>query len=181
MNNCINFAQKQILMKNTFAFSRLMHGLMITSIVLFAVSCKQQGDQSANGQLSPDAVNNPASASGEKSNQNLPVFTFAEETHEFGKITQGEKVSYNFKFKNTGNADLLISNAVGSCGCTVPEYPKQPVPPGGEGTINVIFNSEGKEGKQNKTVTITSNTVPNSKILTITGEVLVPEGKTDKK
>ncbi|HLG33233.1 MAG TPA: DUF1573 domain-containing protein, partial [Bacteroidia bacterium] len=93
------------------------------------------------------------------------------ETHDFGTIVEGEKVSYSFQFTNTGNADLLITNAAGSCGCTVPEYSKEPVPPGKSGVVNVIFDSSGKDGHQDKTVTIVANTIPNSKVIRITGEV----------
>ncbi len=148
---------------------------LLLGTALFVPACKHDGEKAA-----ADAVTNPASASGTVSAANAPVFTFTEEQHDFGKITQGEKVSYVFKFTNTGKSDLLISNATGSCGCTVPEYPKQPVAPGADGEINVIFNSEGKSGKINKTVTIISNTVPNTKVLTITGEVIVPENKQTK-
>ncbi|MBK5286337.1 MAG: DUF1573 domain-containing protein [Bacteroidia bacterium] len=123
--------------------------------------------------LNPDLIKNPQSASGEnKSDMKLPAFSFKTETHEFGTITEGEKVSYSFQFTNSGKADLVITNASGSCGCTVPEYSKEPVPPGKTGMINVIFDSSGKEGHQNKTVTIVANTIPNSKVITITGEVV---------
>jgi hypothetical protein len=116
-------------------------------------------------------VSNPLSASGKAANGVGPVFTFVEEQHDFGNITAGEKVAYSFKFKNTGNANLIIASAAGSCGCTVPEWPKEPIAPGQENVINVIFNSEGKSGAQHKTVTLTANTIPNTKILTITGDV----------
>src|SRR5438128_1475836 len=74
--------------------------------------------------INPDVMKNPATASSDKNAANLPVFKFEEETHDFGAITQGEKVSYAFKFKNAGKGDLVISGASGSCGCTVPEWPK---------------------------------------------------------
>ena len=67
-------------------------------------------------------------------------------------------IGFNFKFTNTGTGDLVIVNAVGSCGCTVPEYPKEPVAPGKSGVMKVTFNSAGKSGMQQKTVTITTNT-----------------------
>ncbi|TNF25305.1 MAG: DUF1573 domain-containing protein, partial [Bacteroidetes bacterium] len=77
-------------------------------------------------------------------------------------------------FKNTGQGDLIITDAKGSCGCTVPEWPKEPVPPGGEGKIDVVFNSEGKSGQQNKKITITANTVPSMTVLAINGVIEVP-------
>ena len=103
--------------------------------------------------------------------KNVPVLQFEKNTHDFGSIVQGEKISYAFQFNNIGKGDLVIRAAQGSCGCTVPEYPKDPVKPGNEGIINVTFNSEGKEGYQEKTITIISNTLPNTFVLTITGEV----------
>src|SRR5207253_2266999 len=113
-------------------------------------------------------INNPASASPDNSSKdNFPIFKFEEERHDFGEIDQGEKISFAFKFKNVGKGDLVIRSANASCGCTVPEFPKDPVAPGESGVINVTFNSEGKEGIQEKTVTIISNTVPNNYILTI--------------
>ena len=96
-----------------------------------------------------------------------PVMTFEKTEHDFGTITQGDKPSYSFTFKNTGASDLVISNAVGSCGCTVPDYPKQPVKPGESGKIKVSFNSSGKNGRQQKTVTITTNTAAGKELLTI--------------
>jgi hypothetical protein len=94
--------------------------------------------------------------------------------HDFGKISQGERVSYAFKFKNVGGSDLLISEAHGSCGCTVPDYPKNAIAPGAESVVNVEFNSEGKHGKQEKTVTLTTNCEPNTIVITIHAEVLEP-------
>ncbi len=125
--------------------------------------------------INPDVVNNPATASSVKNtSDHVAVFQFTEDHHDFGTIVQGEKVSYAFRFTNSGKSDLVIRSANGSCGCTVPEYPKDPVAPGKEGVINVTFNSEGKEGKQNKTVTLVANTLPNSTVITITGEVKKP-------
>ncbi len=75
----------------------------------------------------------------------------------FGTITEGEKVTHAYKFKNTGSNPLVISNAVASCGCTVPSYPKEPIAPGGEGEIVVEFNSAGRKGHQQKNVLVYSN------------------------
>lgn len=79
---------------------------------------------------------------------------------DFGTIDEGEIVKHAYKFKNTGSEPLVISNAKGSCGYTVPTWPKEPVPPGGEAVINVEFNSKGKPGPQSKRVTVTANTTP---------------------
>jgi len=154
------------------------------SLLIFSVSmisCRQGSNKNADipeNAVSVDGVKNPVTASPDsgKAKSSLPVFQFKDEEHDFGSITQGEKISYAFRFKNVGVTDLVIRSANGSCGCTVPEWPKDPIPPGKEGLINVTFNSEGKEGMQHKTVTLIANTIPNTKVLTITGEV-VPAGK----
>lgn len=100
---------------------------------------------------------------------------FAEEAFDFGTITQGEKVDHTFKFTNTGESDLVIVSAKGSCGCTVPEWPKEPIAPGETGNIEVVFSSEGKKGKQHKRVSIVANTEPATSVIALKGEVLTPE------
>lgn len=152
-------------------------GLFISALTLTYLLSGCEGKLEQKDGIPTDVVNNPASADG-KSDQDLPVFQFEKTTHDFGTIKQGEKVAYSYRFTNTGKKDLVISAASGSCGCTVPQYPKMPVPPGGEGVIDVTFDSAGKTGKQNKTITLVANTVPNTTILTITGEVLVPDQQT---
>ena len=77
-----------------------------------------------------------------------------------------------FEFTNTSNNPLTISNAKGSCGCTVPEWPKEPIAPGEVGEIKVKYDSKGKKGKQSKTVTLTANTIPANTLITITSDVI---------
>jgi hypothetical protein len=89
----------------------------------------------------------------------------------FGVIDEGEVIKHIFKFTNTGNEPLVISNAKGSCGCTVPTWPKEPIPPGASGEIKIEFNSKGKPGPQSKRVTVTANTNPTETFLEISGEV----------
>ncbi|MDX1628519.1 MAG: DUF1573 domain-containing protein [Fulvivirga sp.] len=96
----------------------------------------------------------------EKPEGPLPAFEFEAEEHDFGTITEGDVVEHTFKFTNTGEAPLIIQSAKGSCGCTVPTWPKEPIPVGGTGEIVAKFNSKGKPNIQNKTVTITANTWP---------------------
>ncbi|RZJ28972.1 MAG: DUF1573 domain-containing protein [Flavobacterium sp.] len=100
-----------------------------------------------------------------------PAMTFSEMEHDFGNINQGDKVNYTFKFKNTGEADLQIEDAHGSCGCTIPDYPKEKIAPGESGEIKVSFNSAGKTGNQHKTVTLTTNTESGSELLHITASI----------
>jgi len=120
--------------------------------------------------IDPAVMENPASASANQKGR-VPIFEFQDTVHDFGKITEGEIVSFAFRFKNIGDGDLIIRAANGSCGCTVPEWPKDPIKPGGTGIINVTFNSEGREGMQHKSVTLVSNTIPNTKEINISAEV----------
>ena len=140
-------------------------------------SCSQVEKQDDDGQLSTEIVNNPVTASGVKTNKAIPEIKFEKNIHNFGKVIQGERVSYSFKFKNTGSADLIISGVSASCGCTVPSWSKKPIAPGDEGTINVVFDSDGKKGRQNKAITVVTNSIPNTRVLNIVGEVMVPHGK----
>jgi hypothetical protein len=103
---------------------------------------------------------------------------FEKKLHDFGTIKGGEKGTYVFKFKNTGDKPLIISNAQGSCGCTVPTYPKEPIAPGKTGEINVVFDSKGKPGPQTKKVTITANTLPEQTMLEIKANVIGSDVKT---
>ncbi|MES2619481.1 MAG: DUF1573 domain-containing protein, partial [Bacteroidota bacterium] len=99
------------------------------------------------------------------------TLSFDRTLHNFGKIKEGEKVKTVFRFKNTGNKPLIISNATGSCGCTVPKWPQKPVQPGASDEIAVEFNSDGKQGENDKTVTVTANTEPAVNLLTIRATV----------
>ena len=94
--------------------------------------------------------------------------------YNFGKIKQGESVSFNFRFKNTGKRALVVTDAFASCGCTVPEKPDRPIMPEEISFIKVIFNSTGKSGHQEKNVTINANTNPSFPAIKLTGEVEVP-------
>jgi hypothetical protein len=107
----------------------------------------------------------------EKDNKGSPVMEFESVYHDFGSIKQGEKVSYSFTFKNTGNADLIIKDAVPSCGCTVPKYDKKPISPGEEGSVEIVFDSHGYLGNQYKTVILKTNTPYGEKTLTFKANV----------
>jgi outer membrane murein-binding lipoprotein Lpp len=123
--------------------------------------------------LPSDAINILATAdSSNQTNQAKPAITFEEDKHNFGIIKEGDFAEYSFKFNNTGNGDLLIANATASCGCTVPEYPKGIIKAGEEGFIKVKFDSKGKVGMFEKTITITCNTEVRETVLTIGGEVV---------
>lgn len=103
-----------------------------------------------------------------------PAFAFTESKFDFGKIKQGDIVEHVFKFKNVGNAPLIISNIGVSCGCTTPDWTREPIAPGKTGTITAKFNSAGKMGQQNKVLTIESNAAAGAATVALVGEVLDP-------
>lgn len=128
--------------------------------------------------LGTEDVNNPATGQENVPTGPTTTLAFAENEYDFGKIKEGETVEHTFTFTNTGTNDLIITNAKGSCGCTVPYYPTEPIAPGETGEIKVSFNSKGKSGVQRKNVTITANTDPAQTILNLTSEVEGGEGAT---
>ncbi len=111
---------------------------------------------------------------GAQSQTSGPVITWEKSTHDFGDLTQGDKVERTFKFKNTGTEPLIITNVQVTCGCTTPKgWARDPIDPGQSGEITVAFNSMGKYGKQNKVVTVVSNAVnPDGAQITFTANVL---------
>ena len=139
-----------------------------------AISCNSSSDDKA---ITTDLVASPLTANQSAKTVAVPVVEMKETRFDFGEMQQGESVTHDFVLKNTGEADLIISAAKGSCGCTVPQWPKAPISQGEEATIKVTFNSAGKSGKQNKTVTLVTNAIPNTKVLTINGNVIVPQKK----
>lgn len=126
---------------------------------------------------STDLVTNPVTADAPKVDTSKgataistgAIIEFEKTDHDFGTITQGEQAEYNFKFRNTGSQDLLISAANASCGCTVPEYSKEPIKPGAQGSIKVKFNSDYRLDAFEKAVVITANTTPLETVLKIRG------------
>ena len=153
-----------------------MKKIILPIAVIFLIS--SCGSNEEDGLLNTDIISNPITAeSAETNDEKLPHFEFVDEVKSFGQITQGEVVSTSFRFKNVGQSDLIISSAQGSCGCTVPQWPKEPIKPGKEGVIDVTFDSNGKFGMQNKTITLVSNTIPNTKVIALKGEVLAPQNK----
>lgn len=113
----------------------------------------------------------PEATAEQKPEGPLPVISFERTDHDFGTITEGQKVSYTYKVKNTGEAPLIIQSAQPSCGCTVPTWTKEPIPVGQSGFVTAEFDSGGKPGINNKTITITSNTWP--KVTTIRFKAMV--------
>ena len=151
-----------------------MKQLILLLVSLALVSCNSSSDQKT---ITTDLVNSPLTANSNAEKVLTPNIEMLETSYNFGEMLQGESVTHDFILKNTGDADLIISAAKGSCGCTVPEWPKNPIAKGEDAVIKVTFNSAGKSGKQNKTVTLVTNAIPNTKVLTINGNVIVPQNK----
>ncbi len=153
--------------------ARYFLSFMVLCSLLFLNGCRQDGQ---NGQetIPADLVNNPNSASGNKGKGSLPVIQFEETEHDFGRIIEGESVSYSFNFKNSGKSDLIIAEVSSSCGCTVPSYPKIPIRPGDSGVVKVAFSSNGRRGYQSKSVLVVSNTQPNTTEIRIKAQVVNP-------
>ena len=144
--------------------------LFSLTLLLGSVSCKKENQNATETETAAKTVTEtpPAVTPAEGK---YPVMTFDTTEHDFGTIATGDKVEYLFNFKNTGTADLIITNAVGSCGCTIPEYPKVPIKPGESGQMKVSFNSAGKTGLQQKSVTITTNTEKGTESLLIKASI----------
>ena len=102
----------------------------------------------------------------------VALMSFEKNTHDFGQIVSGEKVSFAFRFTNTGDAPLVITNTRSGCGCTVGEYSRDPVAPGHSGRVTVMFNSAGRRGFQSESIRIFTNGEPSEHLLRVTAEVI---------
>lgn len=151
----------------------LFRNFFLIIFLLAIFSCQNQHAES--GKLPSDLVNNPKSATGTDNEKPAPVISFEKTEHDFGRVIQGEKITYNFKFKNTGTGDLIITRVSASCGCTAPAFTRDPVKPGDNGVVRVTFDSENRMGFQNKIVTVVSNSQPANQNLRIKAQVIVPE------
>lgn len=137
----------------------MMRKFLLVLWVPIAISCGSNQDKSATTSL----------------DDKLPKIEFAENIKEFsfGTISEGQQVEHLFKFKNAGDFPLIINNVAASCGCTIPEWPHEPIGPDEESAIKVRFNSKGKVGPNAKTVTIYANTNPTATTINFTVEVVV--------
>ena len=140
-----------------------MKKIFVLAGMAFLASCADKGTDAA-GKINQNNLKE-AQELAEKANQ-FPQIKFEETTHDFGEIKQNVEVQTSFNFKNTGKVPLVITNATSSCGCTVPEYPKEAIAPGESGAIKVVYNGSGKDAIS-KTVTLTTNTEQGTELLTI--------------
>ncbi|MFN7116977.1 MAG: DUF1573 domain-containing protein [Saprospiraceae bacterium] len=153
--------------------------LLAFVVLAFLASCqtanndaRQQAKDGLTANAQPE-VASPDDASIQPAVPTGPTTTmeFAETEFDFGTVQEGEKVRHTYKFKNTGKEPLVISDAKGSCGCTVPSKPTDPIAPGETGEIVVEFNTQGKAGQRNQKVTVTANTNPPQTFLSLKGVV----------
>jgi hypothetical protein len=147
-----------------FIFEKIynMKPFALALVALFMLGCSQ----SASKKVKQENVEQTTAQ--QEVNGDLPVMSFERAEHDFGTINEGDVVETSFAFTNTGKSDLIILDARGSCGCTVPEYPKNtPIAPGETKEIKVKFDSANKPGNQTKTVTLTNNTESGRDIIRI--------------
>jgi hypothetical protein len=147
--------------------------LIISFLILSIMGCNSNQEKS--NSLPTNIVNNPKTADGTVKTNGIPRISFTKTEHDFGRVIEGEKITYAFKFTNSGEGNLLITNVSSSCGCTVPEYTKDPIKPGDNGNIKVTFDSKNRMGFQNKTITVVTNTQPNTTVLRIKAQIIEPE------
>ena len=133
----------------TFA-KNMRYTIIILLVTAFAIGCGQ------NDSTKPAAGNGPASQEGDSTQ--FTTLEWQQQTIDFGKITEGQKLEVAYHFKNTGTKPLIISKVVPGCGCTVAETPKEPIAPGKEGIIKASFDSEGRVGTQHKSISVYANT-----------------------
>jgi len=147
---------------------KVIYFFLVFFIYASCVSEQKQKDITA-------LINNPLSGVDDLKAVKVPIIELDQDIFDFSEIYQHESVSNDFLLRNVGDAPLLIRSAKGSCGCMIPEWPKEIIEIGDEAIVKVTFNSGERKGKQNKTVTLVTNAIPSVKVLKIKGTVLVPE------
>jgi Protein of unknown function (DUF1573). len=151
--------------------------IFVVFILSLLTLCACNRKPAQEGDFKVSDVHNPATADGlsQKEAEKLPVIKFEVTNYDFGNVIQGEKLSYSFKFKNTGKSNLIIYSSEATCGCTTSTPPKAPIRPGESGEITVTFDSKSQKGKVTKRILVAANTYPTENILTITANVATPQ------
>lgn len=145
--------------------------LMLGILAFFACKNDSEGVKELAGGPNSDLIRNPATADLPTDTNQLARIRFEETEFDFGEVKEGDIVTHSFKFTNVGKVPLTIMNARSTCGCTVPEWPEEPIPPGGTGEIAAKFNTDMKKNQQKKVITVTANTYPNESQVTLKGLV----------
>lgn len=152
---------------------KLLFALAVSALAWGA--CKNDGAeggvQSIPQGTNSTLVRNPATADMPLDSNELARISYKEKEYDFGTAKEGDIITHEFEFTNTGKVPLVITNCRSTCGCTVPEWPEEPIPPGGTGKILAKFNTEGKSNRQSKMIYVTGNTYPNESRVTLTGMV----------
>ena len=146
------------------------HLIILSAFCVLLISCKNPD----NTGLSVSNIKNPATADGINKNETMPEFQFDDVSYDFGKVIQGEILSYTFHFKNVGKASLIISTVDASCGCTTSIPPKAPIKPGEKGEITITFDSKMKNGDVISYLVVTANTYPANTVLSVSANVITP-------
>lgn len=156
-------------------FSNTLKSIFFTgTTALFLTACQNDnGVQEIRDGNGPNAnlIRNPATADMPLDTNQLARITFDAPEFDFGTIKEGDIIEHRYKFTNTGKVPLTILNARASCGCTTPDWPKDPISPGGTGEIYAKFNSDGRTGDQSKIIVVTANTHPNESRVKLKGHV----------
>ena len=162
----------------TFVFMYCNSKILVVILLMLHSGCKQGDNASSDQKLPTEDPNSPASIvripldqEGKPDTSELAQITFDETTFDFGTVKEGDIVEHAFHFTNTGKVGLIIYEAKSSCGCTVPEIPRELVAPGEKNKIVAKFNTTGKPGDQIKTITVYSNTIPSQTVLSLNGKV----------
>jgi hypothetical protein len=150
--------------------------ILLATVSSFFYACQSDDPKTEDilkGKLSADLVENPRSAENMNASKlaSLGHLQFEDTLHDFGNMKEGEMAEYEFNYSNTGKKAIIINEAKGSCGCTVPEFNSSPLQPGEKSKMKVTFNSQGKRGFNEKTVTITTNGNPSTYTLKILATV----------
>lgn len=140
-----------------------MKYLLLLSTAVFLFSCDVRRK---------DKVSDDKAQSIEMLMKDSTTVRILDTTFNFGKVTDGEKVEYSYRFVNSGSKALVVTNATASCGCTVPQRPEHPVMPGDTGYIKVVFDSKNRVGEAHKTISVYSNARPEFPTLLLNGEVV---------
>ncbi len=168
-------------MQNKLNYSKMIQLGIIASLYLIVLSCQSAGAtqekalqeiKTASKDISnAEIIRNPVTANNPVDTINVAKMSFEQAKFKYGEVEEGTIVTHDFSFTNTGKAPLIISNAKSTCGCTVPEWPKEPIAVGETGVINVRFDTKGKKKYNTKPIFITANTHPAETTILLIGSV----------